>query len=77
MGFQSLKNKPTTGHTLQLLMYYILGIRSIHSEFHDVKKLGIYNPRFNKAYLHEISKIDSSLINKVAADVVGVEANII
>ncbi|WP_339255465.1 hypothetical protein [Paenibacillus sp. FSL P2-0136] len=75
--FKVSKNKPTTGHTLQLLMYYILGIRSIHSEFYDVKKLGIYNPRFNKAYLHEISKIDSSLINKVAADVVGVEANII
>ncbi len=60
---------------MQLLMYYILGIRSIHREFRDVKKLGIYNPRLNKAYLLEISKIDYSVINEVAIDVVGVEEN--
>ncbi|MEK5439332.1 MULTISPECIES: hypothetical protein [Paenibacillus] len=70
--FKVSKNKPTTGHTLQLLMYYILGIRSMRREFHDIKKLGIYNPRFNKAYLREISKIDSSVIKVVASDVVGV-----
>jgi hypothetical protein len=55
------------------LMYYILGLRSIHKEYYGVTQLGIYNPRFNKAYLLEISKIESSLIKEVATDVLGVK----
>lgn len=55
------------------MIYYILGIRSIHREFHAVKKLGCYNPRSNLAYLLEISKIDYSVIKEVVTDVVGVE----
>ncbi|WP_027087424.1 hypothetical protein [Cohnella panacarvi] len=70
--FKVSKNAPTNKHTLQLLMYYILGRRSIHKEFYGVTQLGIYNPRFNKAYLLEISKIDSSLIKEVSTDVLGV-----
>ncbi|MNF00450.1 hypothetical protein D3C76_1733870 [compost metagenome] len=54
-------------------MYYILGIRSIHREFRTLEKLGIYNPRLNKAYLIDISKIDYSVINEVATDVIGVD----
>ncbi|MEK3876808.1 hypothetical protein [Paenibacillus sp. FSL M7-0420] len=68
------KNSPTSTHTLQLLVYYILGLRSIHLEFQNIKKLGIYNPRLNIAYLLENSKIDSSLIKEVATYVVGVHS---
>ena len=41
--FKVSKNSPTTAHTLQLLMYYIMGIHSIYSEFKTIKKIGIYN----------------------------------
>ncbi|MEV5024798.1 hypothetical protein MRBLPE1_000280 [Paenibacillus sp. LPE1-1-1.1] len=70
--FKVSKNAPTNKQTLQLLMYYILGHRSIHKEFQEIKKLGIYNPRLNIVYLLEISKIDLMVRLEVAASVLGV-----
>lgn len=71
--FKVSKHAPTNKHTLQLLMYYILGRQSIHMEFFDVTQLGIYNPRLNIVYLLEISMIDPSVLKEVAYDVVGVK----
>ncbi len=68
-----IKNEITNKHTLQLLMYYILGVRSVHSEFLAINKLGIYNPRLNKVYSLEISKIDYSIKNEVASEVIGID----
>ncbi|WP_242982962.1 hypothetical protein [Clostridium perfringens] len=52
----STKN-PTNAHTLQLLMYYLMGINSTNEKyFKDVEKLGIFNPRLNSVYLLEIKK---------------------
>lgn len=65
------KRNPTSEHTLQLLMYYILGHRSFHKEFQGINKLGIYNPKLNTVYLLEISKIDLLVRLKVAIDVIG------
>lgn len=56
-------------HTLQLLIYYIMGKRSIHSEFTSIKKIGIYNPRFNMVYLLETERIPQDTIEKVSNDV--------
>jgi hypothetical protein len=68
---EQTKHKPSNEHTLQLLMYYILGHRSVHKEFQDISKLGIYNPRLNTAYLLEISKINLGVRLEVAVHVVG------
>jgi hypothetical protein len=65
----SIKN-PTSKHTLQMLMYYIMGMHSKHKEFKSIRKLGIYNPRLNKIYEIEISKIDKSIIEEVEDDVI-------
>ena len=56
------KNKPTKDHTLQLLMYYLMGKKSIHKEFDSITNLGIFNPRLNCVYLLDINNIDSSII---------------
>lgn len=53
------KRQPDSKHTLQLLMYYILGINSIHEEFKSITKLGIFNLRHNEVYQLEIDKIDN------------------
>ncbi|WP_144558642.1 hypothetical protein [Shouchella miscanthi] len=56
--FKVLSNAPTSKHTLQLLIYYLMGINSENkTKFKDVSNLGIYNPRLNKIYLLPISKI--------------------
>ena len=60
--FKVSKNEPTTNHTLQLLIYYLLGISSAHIEFGEIEKLGIFNPRKNVAYVLNISDIDENYI---------------
>lgn len=70
--FKVSVNNPTKDHTLQLLMYYLLGLRSIHPEFEHVQKLGIFNPRLNKEYTIYISDLDSDVLLSVSRDVLGV-----
>lgn len=67
--FKLSKNGPTNKHTLQLLMYYILGLRSIHKELQKVRRLGIYNPRLNIVYLLEVEKISPEVVEAVTKDV--------
>ncbi|XZI53690.1 hypothetical protein ACSW9K_09695 [Clostridium perfringens] len=67
----STKN-PTNAHTLQLLMYYLMGINSTNKKyFKDVEKLGIFNPRLNSVYLLEIKKISSEIIKEISEKVIG------
>ena len=69
--FKVSKNKPNSSHTLQLLIYYIMGIHSIHNEFSSIKKLGIYNPRLNTIYLIQIENIDKNIIDEVSNKIIG------
>lgn len=64
---QELKSK----YTLQILVYYLMGIHSKYDEFNSIEKLGIYNPRKNVVYLLNISDISLDIINKVSHDVIG------
>lgn len=52
-------------------MYYIMGCHSIHSEFKEIQKLGIFNPRKNKVYIANISLIDSEILDEVSREVIG------
>lgn len=69
--FKVSNKGPTNAHTLQLLIYYLMGKHSIHKEFQNIKQLGVFNPRLNNVYLLAISNIPSSIINEVSKDVIG------
>lgn len=69
--FKVSAKAPTTAHTLQLLMYYLMGKNSINKEFETVKNLGIYNPRLNTVYSLNVSKISPEIIEQVCTDVIG------
>ena len=69
--FKVSKDEPKSKHTLQLLMYYIMGTHSIHDEFDTIKKLGIFNPRKNKIYIANISSISPEIIEEVSCNVIG------
>ncbi|MEM5591946.1 hypothetical protein AAHH67_09780 [Niallia circulans] len=69
--FKVSKNEPTNKHTLQLLIYYLMGLHSIHDEFQEVDKIGIFNPKLNKVYVREIKDIPSEIITEVSKDVIG------
>ncbi len=63
---------PTKDHTLQLLIYYLMGLRSNHKdEFLCIKKLGIFNPRLNRVYLIDIKSILQDVIEEVSKDAIG------
>lgn len=65
------KETPKNKYTLQLLMYYIMGYHSIHKEFQNIKKLGIFNPRLNTVYLLDIASISDEIIQEVSLEVIG------
>ena len=70
--FKVAKGNPTKNHTLQLLMYYIMGLHSESRDlFKDIKRLGIFNPRQNKVYLLNISDISCDVIQEVSTKVIG------
>lgn len=56
-------------HTLQLLMYWIMGLHSVHPEYKDVRYLGIYNPRSNTIYRICVDDIPPETIAAVERDV--------
>ena len=69
--FKVSKSRPTKNHTLQVLMYWRMGLRSIHAEFQNVKYLGIYNPRLNEVYRTSVDDIPRDVIVEVDRDVIG------
>lgn len=69
--FKVSKNPPTKDHTLQLLMYWRMGLHSIHPAFRSVRFLGIFNPRTNTVYRIAVEDIPDDIIALVEADVIG------
>lgn len=69
------KNRPKSADTLQILVYYLMGIHSIHKEFVNIQYLGIFNPRQNLAYKIRISDISPEVIEKVSMDIIGYKNN--
>lgn len=68
--FKVSKTKPTKDHTLQLLIYYLMGIQSVHPEFQSITKLGIYNPRQNKVFLLNIADISDDILKTVKKEII-------
>lgn len=66
-----IKGEPNKRHTLQLLMYYIMGIHSNNKLYKNVRYLGIYSPITNKVWSIDINTIPKELINKVGCEVIG------
>jgi len=64
------KAKPTNKHTLQLLMYWIMGQHSGQKKFKNITRLGIYNPRLNTVYLLDINKVPQSTIESIEKEVI-------
>ena len=75
--FKVSVKKPTKNHTLQLLMYYLMGKHSKKPEFNNIKKIGVFNPRLNIVYQLNVSEIDSSIIQQVEYEVIGYKDSIL
>ena len=71
VDFKVIRSKINAGHTLQLLIYYLMGLHSIHPEFKAVKYLSVFNPRKNVEYYFPTKKISDAVINEVSTKVIG------
>lgn len=69
--FKVSKRDITSEHTLQLLIYYIMGIHSTDEDFKNIKKLGFFNPRKNRVYIRDIASIPQEVIDEVSTTVIG------
>lgn len=68
--FKVSKNNLTSKHTLQLLMYWIMGRQSKQSIFNSIEKIGVYNPRKNVVYLYDMNKLDHDVIEFVEKNII-------
>lgn len=61
-----------SNQTLQILIYWRMGLHSKHkSHYLPIKYLGIYNPRLNLVYRIATSQIPEDVIANVDTDVIG------
>ena len=65
-----ISTKPKSKHTLQLLIYWIMGLHSEQEFFKTIDKLGMFNPRMNVVYIIETSKIPKETIQIIEKDVI-------
>lgn len=68
--FKVSKSKPTSQHTLQLLMYWIMGQHSGQDKFKNITRLGIFNPRLNTVYLLNMEDVSPEIIATVEKEVI-------
>lgn len=66
--------KPSKDHTLQVLMYYLMGKESGLAQFDGLTHVGIFNPRLGIAYRLGVDDISADIIETARRDVIGYES---
>ena len=69
--FKVSTNNLTSGQTLQIAVYYILGLHSTNPFFQEIKYLGIYNPCLNIAYRINVLDIPDETYAAICRHVIG------
>ena len=72
IDFKVIRGEMTTNYSLQILMYYLMGLRSENKKyFEQVKWLSLFNPRKNIVYFVNVKNISESVIEEVNKKVIG------
>lgn len=69
--FKVSKYKPNKDHTLQLLIYYLMGLESKQAEFRRLKYIAIYNPRLHTVFRYPVKDLSDDLIHEIRTSVIG------
>lgn len=62
---------PNPTYTLQLLVYWRLGLHSTHPEYLRVRRLGLYNARSDTMWSIPVARIGADVVHAVERDVIG------
>lgn len=66
---------PTNKHTLQIVMYWLLGMHSINAEdYRAVKRLGFFNPRLGMVYTIDVADLDREMLREIEVKVIGYDS---
>lgn len=68
--FKVSKSEIKNIHTLQILMYYIMGKHSEMDIYKNISKLGFFNPRLNTMYVLSVDSISNEIIKTVEREVI-------
>ncbi len=70
--FKVSKSPLKKEHTLQILVYYLMGIRSNNQDvFKDIHYLGLFNPRQNTVQYIAVNDIKADVFKTVEREVIG------
>lgn len=65
------KYPPTADHTLQLMMYYLMGRHAECKWAEGIESIGVWNPRLDSAWTKRIDEVDGKVIKAIERDVIG------
>lgn len=72
--FKTSKEKIKNRYTLQLYMYYLMGINSVQSDMYkSLRYIGFYNPIRNEVIRLSIDEIEFEIKDEILFDVIGYE----
>lgn len=66
-----LRSEITNNYTLQVYMYYLMGMASGKEEYKNIKNIGFVNPRLNLYYILDVRHIPEGVVQSVKTDVLG------
>lgn len=65
------KKEPTSKNTMQVLLYYLMGLRSNKEEFKGVTRIGLYNPWLQTSWSMSVLDIDEGNLTEIEQNVLG------
>lgn len=65
------KKGPTKDHTLQLMMYLLMGRHAGCEWAEGIESIGVWNPRLDKAWTKRVDEIDGQVIEAIKHDIIG------
>ena len=73
--FKTNRTKPTKDHTLQVCMYWLMGLHSINAEqYQKVTRLGFFNPRRGEVSTIETVDLDPVMLHEIEVEVIGYDS---
>lgn len=68
--FKTIKGNLTAKHSLQLMMYWIMGQHSGQDIYKNISKIGIFNPRLNIVYTLDVAVVPDDTINFIEKKII-------
>lgn len=70
--FKCSANGPKSRHTLQIAMYWLMGLHSLLSaDYEKVTRFGFFNPRLAKVYTLNIAEVPEEVLHEIEIRVIG------